>query len=1356
MYINPLTKIYSSFTEAKEDFDKYGHLAFFDDRISLTIADLAKGNRNLIVGEPGIGKTKLLEKFQEHHNKQGDQTCFINLRSNKPVEQIENFLPITLTEGQNKILLLDGLDETQSTNLIEVIQKIESISKNYPDLIIYLSSRWIFINKYANSFPNYRFMVILPFTGDQVRNYLTQAGHTEKEVDELFVHVMQFSHRKLVLQIPRYLFYFEQYIKEKSIKDVRYMSRNDLFEYFIYSKLDLEEKNLETSSIKEVIKRVLEKLALTMEIYQTNNISKEELMTFFDDVKSDLKLVVLSQINLETFIAKTILQPSAQDLNRIEFENTEFQEYLAAKEITRFDEPHRVTFNFAADDNINEIHPSWFNTLTFLVDLLPGILEQLLEFSGITNGVYKIADDSFLDFLSRINPTSIPPDLKHRIFVDVLNYHERTLQWLPGQLTSALPNYFTHDLEMELKNLITKAETKTGANRYVLLGNTVYIVAYLLRSKIPIDSAYWREKLIAYSKDKNENGVLQRHALYALEEMGDPTIIDELPDLSGINDELISREFLSTCVALNPDNPKSLRYAIDAVRRNNLSGRYGLFKIKNKSSIAIFLKTYNEDEQFRKEFLDDTSIFKNQDLELVSNITEVFDAEIEELCKQAVVQSVKNYLGHTAQSSVFILGVIRLLKEKDSHFLNDLLPRFIDESNNSVGLYFAQDFLAEILDKDNVSFYLDFMIEKKEINSAMTTMMKIKFSKRDTWEMIYEAGRLKLPDQYTEWETAQNRDITTENRKREKEFLKEFRNYLEPAPGQYITGVFNYYVTNADKLNPLMEKKDKKRLKELIINEALKHNPAAHGLKIETEHEDGSSARYTASRVAQTFGDAFLAAKKLGIDITPYRQNIALHIPFAYPNELEGIFELIKDFTSTELAPVVEIYKGKNTDLWRHRPESFINLVERYHIVDAVPVLREFVREEKFNEYQRKEALQVAVILSPDITFLKEIFNKYINSDKEDDKQIAYTANGLLITLHADKEAISWRLKEIKNRAIAFVRPQSGHAHMIGPEEEELRHGKPFAKPLTELKSLGFEEQYLEILDSAIEIWSKGSDFHTYAQYMWEIVYAYFENLKVHGKYTPLKLLEKRILALKDKDGANWLASSMVKLRRSYLYKPSNISEAIRKYNEAKTYSDKKIQNSADLFVQLQNAIETDLRTWIEGEGAYSIIVSEKKYKGNSNHEELVQKTIKTQLHYILMKGGFRVDITREEQLLDGKRTDLIVRYGFVGPIILEIKLSSSGDIRSSKIETTSSYISMGRYMSGYGASHGIFLIIDNTGKIKHINRAKQTFVKIPNVFVTSLDCYSLAVSKTKTAKKVSGIKKNKKKSKKDKNKKSA
>jgi hypothetical protein len=299
------------------------------------------------------------------------------------------------------------------------------------------------------------------------------------------------------------------------------------------------------------------------------------------------------------------------------------------------------------------------------------------------------------------------------------------------------------------------------------------------------------------------------------------------------------------------------------------------------------------------------------------------------------------------------------------------------------------------------------------------------------------------------------------------------------------------------------------------------------------------------------------------------------------------------------------------------------------------------------------------------------------------------------------------------------------------------------------LKYSGFEDKYLELLDSAVEVWGRGKEFYAYAQYMWEIVYSHFENLKEHRSYNPLKLLEKRVADLKDKDGANWLASSMVRLRRSYLMylgKPKNFSEAIRKYNEARKFSDKNILNSADLFQHLKDAIETDLRRWIEGEGAYSIIVSEKKYKGNAEYEKLIQKTIKTQLEYILMKRDFRVDITREAQLLNDKRTDFTVRYGFVGPIVLEIKLSSHSDIRSSKVEQTESYESMGKYMNGYGASHGIFLIIDNTGT-KHLARAKEAFGKIPSVWAVSLDCYKFAVKKKVVKSKKGKSKKAKKRS---------
>ncbi len=204
-------------------------------------------------------------------------------------------------------------------------------------------------------------------------------GNNEFEVDALLVRLMEFHHGKLVIQIPRYLFLLEQFIKEKGndITKISTVSRNELFEYFIYSKLNIEDK----LGSNEAKKRVLEKLALVMEIYQTNSISRDELMTFFDDIKSDLKTAIIVQGNFNLFIDKTVLWASGTSLDKIEFENTEFQEYLAAKEITRFTDPVRATFHFTADQNINELHPSWLNTLNFLVDLMPSLLEPLVEFS---------------------------------------------------------------------------------------------------------------------------------------------------------------------------------------------------------------------------------------------------------------------------------------------------------------------------------------------------------------------------------------------------------------------------------------------------------------------------------------------------------------------------------------------------------------------------------------------------------------------------------------------------------------------------------------------------------------------------------------------------------------------------------------------------------------------------------------------------------------------------------------------------------------------------------------------------------------------------------------------------------------
>jgi hypothetical protein len=272
----------------------------------------------------------------------------------------------------------------------------------------------------------------------------------------------------------------------------------------------------------------------------------------------------------------------------------------------------------------------------------------------------------------------------------------------------------------------------------------------------------------------------------------------------------------------------------------------------------------------------------------------------------------------------------------------------------------------------------------------------------------------------------------------------------------------------------------------------------------------------------------------------------------------------------------------------------------------------------------------------------------------------------------------------------------------------------------------GYELEFLRLLENATLLWGRGTTFQAYAEYLWDIVYAYFDNLKEFRSYEPLRMIEATIVKLADHEGANWLANKMIGLRRSYLAhigRPRSIGEAVEKYNKARQYTLRSIRDSSDLFHELKDSIEVDLRHWIEGEGAYSVLMLEStNEKKRRLLEELVQRTLKTQIENILLKRGFQVDVVREPQLLDHKRVDFLVRYGFAGPVVVEVKLTSNTDLRVRNLAGTRSYQSMRRYIAGYGAPHGIFLVVNNT-KARNLKAIARAYEQIEKVHVQTLDC---------------------------------
>jgi hypothetical protein len=467
-----------------------------------------------------------------------------------------------------------------------------------------------------------------------------------------------------------------------------------------------------------------------------------------------------------------------------------------------------------------------------------------------------------------------------------------------------------------------------------------------------------------------------------------------------------------------------------------------------------------------------------------------------------------------------------------------------------------------------------------------------------------------------------------------------------------------------------------------------------------------------------------MVARDLEIDTTPFRQKIINYIPFAYSEDLHAIFGLVKAVTPTEFAPVLRVYRERRSDLWRHSPGNLIEALERFHIADAIPVLKSFVTEPIFDSYTRQRALVVTESFIPDEVYLKSIVTKYEAAATQADRSVAETATALLITRHADNDSIRKRLLGVVERAGPFTMPRGSHS--VSTFEDEIAGGGTYAKPLTELRAGGFEQEFLRLLDQALVLWKKGAEFYQYATYLWGIVYAYFNNLKELGSYKPLQVLEQKVAAIKQEKSGNWVAARMIPLRReylSYLGKPRSISVAIQSFNAARRYSRNEIVNSQDLSYHLQEAIEKDLTRWIEAEGAYDLLATAKLYNTKiQQKEKLVQKTLKTQLENILIKRGFQVDVYREPQLLDERRPDLLVRYGFAGPVIVEVKLASNKDMRTSKPEESASYARLKQYLEGFGASHAIVLVIDNQ-HARNLHRVTEAFSKIPNVWVRVFNC---------------------------------
>lgn len=398
-YILPNIKQYKNIDDLFESTDKSNTTRFTDK--SSFLGTIIKTHHLCIVGEPGIGKSRLLKELESSLSSKDVVKCnAVDFNSKSIGTDV-------------KYCIVDALDEVESNQFARVFREIKDFCENNKNANVVFSCRKHYVASYAHifsSFTDLSYIELLRLENESVRDILSSCS---KQV----ISNIEKSKKMLdLLSVPRYLEYFIEYQKEnvncKNIGQIfeQFVEKNILNAIDNYNHTQCDKKNLAI-----LIQRVLEKIAFVMEIGRLDSITKDELYTILDGISGNMTQMVLSNLSL-LFFENRILKETNGVLM---FPDTEIQEYLAAKELCRHDNIESVLYDIAVCHDIKHIYPNW-------LDVIPHVsytrsLSYFNIFKLILSYESNLELDSLDALLRYVDPTILSIEQKAELFKIIWN-----------------------------------------------------------------------------------------------------------------------------------------------------------------------------------------------------------------------------------------------------------------------------------------------------------------------------------------------------------------------------------------------------------------------------------------------------------------------------------------------------------------------------------------------------------------------------------------------------------------------------------------------------------------------------------------------------------------------------------------------------------------------------------------------------------------------------------------------------------------------------------------------------------------------------------------------------------------------
>ena len=327
-------------------------LFLFEDNENTTLKQtLFEYNKIVLLGSPGIGKTTELKNLFNVLWSEKDETglipFYINLKYFRKTSKYEDLITFEKWRKlQNIVFILDGLDEI--ADIQDFVSELELfISKNNHMQIKYIvSCRTNIYEKYLIKISGFETFFLKSLNKNQINSLLRRKHNLD--YNELNISSKNYTY----LESPFFLDLFAKYFSQKGVLPE---SDSEIWDLYVSETIEEHKSKQVKRSIINSHQLIIElkKVALVNELMQRSYIAESELNILVGESYKD-------------FIDNPFMIYNSE-LDNWSFQHRQIQEYFVAKSLSNksFDDILKII----KIEGENSIHPSLFNSITFLINL---------------------------------------------------------------------------------------------------------------------------------------------------------------------------------------------------------------------------------------------------------------------------------------------------------------------------------------------------------------------------------------------------------------------------------------------------------------------------------------------------------------------------------------------------------------------------------------------------------------------------------------------------------------------------------------------------------------------------------------------------------------------------------------------------------------------------------------------------------------------------------------------------------------------------------------------------------------------------------------------------------------------------